>query len=258
MVRNYGRTRSGGYVIKRGKYANYMRRKYFRKGINRSRNPRGYLKIIRKLPEMAIVSSGLGTVNLVDPTTTCMQVNVLGLTTGAPTTLYDVAFSMRFRLDQVLQSGDITSLADKYKIKSAYVRVFYNNTGSSTAVAPALAQVGGMPTLQFITDHDDAILPGTLDRLRERMGVKYKTFKNVSSFIGIKCNPRCTREVFATGTVSGYEQVSKPIWLDSASDDVEHYGIKGVITGIPLVDPNDLLSLLKFDVALTIEAADFQ
>lgn len=239
-------------------YANKMRMKYFRKAIKRTRNPRGYLKIIRKLPEIAIANSGLGTVTLTDPTSTCMNVNVLGLTTGAPTTLYDVAFSMRFRLDQILQASDITQLADKYKIKSAYVRVFYNNTSANSTYLPSQAQAGGMPTLQYITDHDDAILPTTLDRLRERMGVKYKTFKNSSSYIAIKVNPRCTREVFATGTVSGYEQVSKPIWLDSASDDVEHYGIKGVITGVPLVDPEQLLSLFKFDVAVTVEAADFQ
>jgi len=258
MVRQYGRTRSGGIVVNRRKYANYMRKKYLKKAIRRSRNPRGYLKIIRKLPELAIVNSASGAVNLVDPTTTCMQVNVLGLTTGAPTTLYDVAFSMRFRLDQLLQSSDITNLADKYKIKSAYVKVFYNNTQATSTYSPALNQAGGMPTLQYITDHDDAILPGTLDRLRERMGVKYKTFKSGSSYIGIKVNPRCTREVFATGTVSGYEQVSRPIWLDSASDDVEHYGIKGVICGVPLEDPSQLLSLFKFDVAVTVEAADFQ
>lgn len=242
----------------RRRRANALRRKYMKRKVNYRRNPRGYLKIVRKLPEMAIVNSGLGTVNLVDPTTSCLQTNVLGLTTGATNTLYDVAFSMRFRLDQLLQSSDITNLADKYKIKSAYVRIFYNNSQATSTYSPALAQVGGMLVIQFITDHDDAILPGTLDRLRERMGVKYKIFKNGSSYVAIKCNPRCTREVFATGTVSGYEQVSRPIWLDAASDDVEHYGIKGVITGVSLQDPNELLALFKFDVAVTVEAADFQ
>lgn len=238
------------------KSAKPMRRK--RNYRRRYRGGKGYLSIVRKLPELAIVNTGLGTINIVDATTTCLNANVLGLTTGAPTTLYDVAFSMRFRLDQVLGASDIVNLCDKYKLKHVYVRIFYNNTGSSTAYSPALAQVGGMPTIQYITDHDDAIVPATLDRLREKMGVKYKSFKNTSSYIAIKCNPRCTREVFATGTVSGYEQVSRPIWLDSASDDVEHYGIKGVITGVPLTDPNDLLSLFKFDVAVTIAGADFQ
>lgn len=218
----------------------------------RARSGKGYVKVIRKLPEIAVTNTGVGTVAVTDPTASCVQITNLGLSLGASANLYDVAFSMKFRLDQVINSTDITGFADKYKIKGAYVRVYYNNSNSSTG------SLGGMPFLQYITDHDDATVPSSANSLREKMGVKLKTFSNASSYIGIKCNPKPTREVFATGILTGYEQPTKSLWLDCNNPNVEHYGIKGVISQLYLTAPASAQQMLKFDVALVVEAKDFQ
>lgn len=234
-----------------------LRRRWAKRRLNkmvryRPRTGQGYLKLIRKLPEIAVTNTGAGTVAVTDPTGSCVSITNLGLSLGASANLYDIAFSMKFRLDQIINSGDITSFADKYRIKGAYVRVYYNNSNSSTG------SLGGMPFLQYVTDHDDGVVPSSANALREKMGVKFKTFQNASSYIGIKVNPTPTRQVFATGILSGYEIPSKSVWLDCGTPNVEHYGIKGVISQLYLTAPASAQQMLKFDVALVVEAKDFQ
>lgn len=234
-----------------------LRRRFLKRRLNRfvryrTKTGTGYLKVIRKLPEIAVTNTGAGTCALTDPTGSCVSITNLGLSLGASANLYDVAFSIKFRLDQVINSGDITGFADKYKIKGAYVRVYYNNSNSSTGTQ------GGMPFLQYITDHDDALVPTSANALREKMGVKLKTFSNASSYVGIKCIPKVSRQVFATGLLSGYEQPNRPVWIDCANNNVEHYGIKGIISQMYLPAPASAQCMMKFDVALVIEAKDFQ
>lgn len=255
LVRKTTRTRT--YVRKVGRMGGYTlggrinRYKYMKYRRNRT----GYIKIIRKLPEIAYSNSnvaGIGTVT--DPTGTCLNATILGSTIGsvAANNLYDIGFSLNFRLDQVINSADITALVDKYKIKGAYVRVYYNNSNSSSSTQ------GGMPLVQYITDHDDKLVPLSQNSLREKMGVKFKTFQNASSYIGMKCRPVPNKTVFATGILNGYEVPSRPVWLDAANTNIEHYGIKGILSSVYLPANTSAASLFKFDIALVIEGKDFQ
>lgn len=232
-----------------------LRRRWLRRRKMRPlmpKHPKGYLKIIRKLPEIALYNSAVGSAAVVDPTGSCLSTTVLGLSTGATANLYDVAFSLKFRLDQVINSADLTTIADKYKIKGAYVRVYFNNSNSSTTT------LGGMPFIQYVTDGDDAAVPTSVNQLREKMGVNFKTFKNASTYIGMKVIPKPNREIYATGVFTGYEPVSRPIWIDCNSVAVEHYGIKGILSQLPLQAPATTQSIVKFDVALVVELKDFQ
>lgn len=239
--RNMGYTLRGS--IRRYRYLNY------------TRNSKGYIKIMRKLPELAYSNDSVeGAGKVTDPTGTCLNATVLGTTVGsvASNRLYDISFSLNFRLDQIINSTDITQLADQYKIKGAYVRIYYNNSNSSSSTQ------GGMPCIQYITDHDDKVIPLNVNSLREKMGVKFKTFKNASSYIGIKCRPLPNREVFATGILTGYERPTKSVWLDCSNPNIEHYGIKGILSSVYLPPNTSAASIFKFDVALLIEAKDFQ
>jgi len=230
-----------------------MRRGRFRYYGTRPRRARtGYIALTRKLPEIAITNTAVGTVAVTDPTTNCLSITNLGLSLGASANLYDIAFSMKFRLDQLINSTDLTQIADKYKILGAYVRIFYNNSNSSTG------SLGGMPFLQYITDHDDATVPPSANSLREKMGVKFSTFKNASSYIGIKCRPMPTRQVFATGILSGYELPTKPLWLDCNNPNVEHYGIKGILSQVYLTNPASAQQQFKFDVTLMVAGKEIQ
>lgn len=234
-----------------------LRRRWAKRRLNKykrynNKTGKGYLKLIRKLPEIAIYNSAAGVATLIDPTSSCVNITNLGLSTGATANLYDIAFGLRFRLDQIINSTDVTTLADKYKIKSAYVRLYYNNSNSSTGTQ------GGMPFVQYITDHDDASAPLSANTLREKMDVKFKTFQNGSSYIGIKVNPKPVREVYATGVLTGFEQPNRSVWLDCANPNVEHYGIRGVFSQVYLPAPAAAQSIFKIDVAIVLEAKDFQ
>lgn len=233
----------------RSKRRNY-RRKYRGRLYKRGRKT-GSIYLTRKLLEMAISNSGTtGGVTLVDPSATCLQVGATALSVGSSQG-YDVPFSLRFRLDQIINSSEIQALCDKYKIVGAYLRIYYNKSGS------AAGATAGMPYVEYITDHDDANVP-TVSFLREKMGVHLKTFANASSYIGMKCIPKPTREIYATGIATAYELPTKPIWIDMGNPSVEHYGIKGVLHNVFLPNGNALTEVFKFDVTLKIVGKDIQ
>lgn len=163
---------------------------------------------------------------------------------------YDVPFSLKFRLNQIINHTDITTLCDSYKIAGVYVRMYYNKTGS------AAGATAGMPYVEYITDHDDS-LPPTVLELREKMGVKLKTFKNASSYIGIKCYPKAQYEVYTSGGVALAVPRKNP-WLNAANDAVDHFAIKGVIHNMYLPAGAALTEVMKIDVSYTILGKDFQ
>lgn len=227
-------------------------RKYGRPYVRRGKfyGRQGGFKLLRKLPDMAIKSTNVqGNPNAVDSTGTCISLGGTNLSVGSSAG-WDVPFSLKFRLDQLINSTDITGIADRYKIVGAYVKLFYNK---SNAQAGATA---GMPYIEFIQDHDDAT-PPTLQGLREKMGVKMATFKNASSYIPIKCKPLPSREIFSNGISTAYEVPSKSVFINSSYPSVEHYGIKGIIHNmwLPAVDGQEVV---KVDVTLAVVAKDLQ
>lgn len=238
--RNYRKRRGAKKSKKYGKRGRYAK----------ATKGGGGFTIYRKLPDMAIKSTNVqGNPNAVDSTGTCITLGGANLSVGSSAG-WSIPFSLKFRLDQLINSTDITGIADRYKIIGAYVRLFYNK---SNAQAGATA---GMPYVEYKTDHDDAT-PPTVNSLREKMGVKLSTFKNASSFIGIKCRPLPSREVFSNGLSTAYEVPRSAIFINSAYPAVEHYGIKGVIHNmwLPAVDGQEVI---KVDVALRVIAKDLQ
>lgn len=239
MPRKYGRR---AFKPKR----RYGRKRYVRK---RAAAPRGHIRINRRLPEMFITNSSVtNTPVVVDTTGSCLQL-------GAPVPnqwgTYDLPFTLQFMLSQVLNNSDIVSIADKYKIKSAYVRIFFNS--GTTSVGSAYS----MPQVYHIIDQDDST-PITPAQLREKMGVKYKTFKNESSYIGIKVRPVPNMTVYNTALSSGYAIPSKSMFLDCNSPSVPHYGVKGVLTNVNLPATSVAQVGFKFDISVTLEARDIQ
>lgn len=212
-------------------------------------SPTGYLKVIRRTPEMFITNSSVAnTPVVVDSTGSCLQL-------GAPVPnqwgTYDLPFSTQFMLSQVLNSSDITNIADKYRIKACYIRLFFNSSNSSVGSAYS------MPQVYHITDHDDSTVP-TVNQVREKMGVKYKTFKNASSYIGIKLNPRPLGELYKSALSTGYSPLKSAPWIDCNNNDVPHYGLKGVLTNVNLPATSVAQTGFKFDITLVIEAKDIQ
>lgn len=211
--------------------------------------PTGYIKVVRRSPEMFITNSAVANTPVVNDTTgSCLQL-------GAPVPnqwgTYDLPFSAQFQLNQLLNSSDITNLADKYRIKGVYIRLFFNSSNSS------VGSLYSMPQVYHVTDHDDSIVP-TVGQIREKMGTKYKTFKNASTYIGIKLNPRPLGELYRSAISTGYTPLKTAPWIDCNQPDVPHYGLKGVLTNVNLPVNTVAQTGFKFDITMVIEAKDIQ
>lgn len=230
----------------------YRRKRYAR------RNPfgrQGGFYITRKLPLMAVSGTAAGTVALADPTASCITLGTPSLSVGFSNDVYDIPFSLKFQLDQLVQDGDLTSIGDQYKILKSYLRLYYNNSNNAYSALAGTGKLTSMPFVQYITDEDDASVP-TQDRLRAKMGVKLATFKNNSSYIGIQCRPRPTMEVYAGGATSAYSPMQT--WIDMTDADVPHYAIKGILTQVPLLDTEQGTAVFTFDVALNVAVKGLQ
>lgn len=229
----------------------YRRKRILRRGFG----SQGGFYITRKLPLIAVSGTAAGTVALADPTTTCLSVGVPTLSTGFSNNVYDIPFTMKFQLNQLSESSDITSICDQYKIQAAYVRLFYNNSNNAYGAAAGTGFLTSMPFVQYITDHDDGTLP-TMTRLRAKMGVKLSTFRNNSSYIGMKVRPKPSMEVYSAGTAYAVPNTSP--YIDTTDDDVPHYAIKGFLCQVPLLDPEQGTAAFTFDVALRVVAKGLQ
>lgn len=227
----------------------YMRRnpvwslKYGKKQKN------GGFSLIRKLPVITLGSSaaGAGLATLTDPTGTCLAYNVLGLSPGT-TNQYDVAFSLKFQLNQLLSFTDITQIADQYRINNVLVKLasaFQVSTGFGAAV----------PYVEYIQDHDDANVP-TLSLMRTKMGVKTKYFGPTKTLIKMGVRPKTADEIYNNGVTTAYG-VNNRQWINCDYPAAEHYAIKGILHNVPLTGVANQ-GLMNFDISFSVSAKDLQ
>lgn len=218
------------------------------------RAPQGRFNITRKLSMIQTYShpSVAGTMQLNDPSGTCLTLGSPVLVTGT-TTVYDIPFSMKFRLDQLMNSSDITNLADKYRINSVKVKVHANGlTTNYTGLSAA-----GQPWIEYIADHDDATVP-SISQIREKMGVKTKYFSGVKAAVSMGVRPRVADTVFANGVSSGYAVNRFSQYINSTYPNVEHYAIKGVLHNVQLSGTANVVNLFDWDVTQFVTVADLQ
>lgn len=214
----------------------------------------GYLKLVRKTALIQTYSNSAvaGTVVKVDPTGTCLNLGTPVAITGT-TNCYDIPFSMSFRLDQLMNSTDVTNLADQYKIDSVKVKlhvngisnIYLNNAGST------------QPWVEYIQDYDDAAVP-SLSLMREKMGVKTKYFSGNKFAVTMGVRPRIADAVFNNGITTAYAVNKRSQFLNSTYPSVEHYGLKGVLHNVQLSGNTNVSSLFDWDVTQYITAARLQ
>lgn len=212
---------------------------------------KGFFKIARKLPEIYVRNTSVaGTIQNNDPTTTCVQLGtpIADSVTGT----YSVPFSMTFRLDQLINYTDISNIADQYKISYVVIRCTYQSTQSG------VGSLSIMPNLQWIQDHDDNVLPASVNALREKMGAKFKTFGfNKVCKIGVR--PRVQdSNAGAGGVVQNAIVSNKSVWLNTLYTNTEHYGIKGILSNVNLATTATTLTSFKFDITAYVCAKDLQ
>ncbi|AMB43008.1 hypothetical protein [Circovirus-like genome DHCV-5] len=162
-----------------------------------------------------------------------------GQTHDVSTTSYQGAAT--FTLDDVKGYTDFTSLYDQFMITHAQIHVTLitnpdsaypiNGTGSSAVINPN----NWFPKLWYVFDSDDSSTL-SLDVIRERQGVKYKTLRPNSTMI-INIKPRCLVQTYRTATSTGY--APRRMFLDVATGyNVPHYGLKFCVDTMGL-DPTD-------------------
>lgn len=214
-------------------------------------NKKGFLSLTRKLPEIYIRNSAVaGVAQNNDPTTTCMSIGTPIADAVGGT--YTIPFSMKFRMNQIINYTDITNLADNYKIKWVLIKMTYQSTQSS------VNSLSIMPNIQWIVDHDDANVPASINELREKMGVKIKTF-GFNKMHKLLVYPRIQDTVSgASGVVTNAAVSQKQLWINSTYPDVDHFSIKGLLSNVSLPVLSGGLTSFKFDVTMKVHAKDFQ
>lgn len=219
------------------------------------RTGRGFISLVRKMPIINVINTGVdGSASLVDPTGFVASIGTPVLSPGFGSEVYDIPFSLKFNLKSLIQSGDMVSLCDQYKIAGAYVRIFYNN---SNLAMGGTGKPASMPFVQYITDHDDATIPDPVN-FRAKMGVKLQTFRNNSSYIGIKARPVPAAEVYGSEGTTAYSVPRRSPWLNTSDADVPHYAIKGILSQVTLSPIEIQTSVFTFDIAEHVLGKDFQ
>lgn len=241
--RNYRKKRSNRVIRRTGWFGS--------KRVQFARSKKGFLKLTRKTWDVAMASGGpAGQMSQFDqtPGATCLQIGTPVLSNGASTTPnYDVPFSLKFRLSQLINFGDVTTICDQYKLAGVYVRVFYNKSESSPAFS------GYMPYIEYINDMDDAS-PPNINSMREKMGVKTKPL-SANKPVKIYIKPKIKLDT------SGGVQAIQPVysqWINTAFSDVDHYAIKGVIKGVYLPGTNPGQERITFDIVQKVLCKDIQ
>ena len=215
-----------------------------------ARTSKGFLKLVRKLPEIyATTTNSNPGLTIQDPTSTCLQLGAPILDPNGVT--YSYPFVLTFQLNQIINHTDITNLCDAYKLKYVNVGCTYQCTQTSVTSSTI------MPNITWITDHDDNTLPVSVNNLREKMGSKMRTF-GMNKLLKIGVKPRVAAPVY-NGVLSAYS-IPKPQWLNSTYDAVPHYAIKGILNNVSVGLIGSVLPFtsFKFDVTTTILAKDFQ
>lgn len=133
----------------------------------------------------------------------------------------DVPFSFRFRLVDLPPAAvtDFTGLYDQYKIRAVKVSIIprSNDYGSGITAARIFS----------VLDYDDSIIPGSLNEILQYQNVKMTTYGKVHSRY---FKPSVNFQGGILGTTNNMALPKKNVWIDIASTDVPHFGMKGVIT----------------------------
>lgn len=154
-----------------------------------------------------------------DPANILDQASVAWPAESMPNT-YQNQFACVHRLNQLEVPGDFTNLFDRYKI---------TGVKATFLMQVSDAPVGGtniLPTVLYATDYDDN-LPPVYTNMRQKQNVKQRILTANKPF-SIFYRPRLSGVASANGlaSVGAITTSSKNQWVDTATGDVDHYGLK--------------------------------
>jgi len=205
----------------------------------------GLFAIQRKIPYSNIFCNGAGTISQSGAAGT-LFFNTPELVAGT-TRVYNIPFTMCFRLDSLQSSSDVIAIADQYKMPKVAITFKFNVSSNSPYNAS-----GCIPYIQYYIDNDDRSIP-TVAGFRTRMGVK-------SVYPGQSGRPSRTIIVYpkvadviysSTASLTNAYGQSKSQWIDTANPNVEHYGLKGCLMNMNL-DTATQPNLIDYDITASL------
>jgi len=143
------------------------------------------------------------------------------ITLRADTTPLTPGFAFYYNVGLLPQWGTFAALYDEYKFAAVKIK-FIPAITVSTPDAPA-------PLFAYCLDFDDAIVPTSMDTMRQHQDLKYKLMVKPFS---VYFKPRFQRLVGTTDSPAGFAETSTQSargWLDCAETAgplVRHYGLK--------------------------------
>lgn len=142
-------------------------------------------------------------------------------------TTADVFWDFRATLTDVPSSSEFTALYDQYKINAFKLTIMPRSTEAS--VGQDSSVIGS------VIDYDDNVTPTNVTQLVQYQNLKMTRGSRIHTRY---VKPKIATQVFQTGVLPGYG--SSKSYIDVASPDVPHYGLKGYIQQTATVQTFDL------------------
>lgn len=134
-------------------------------------------------------------------------------------------WNQSFRLNDLPNYTEFTSLFDAYTIRGVKVTFFPNQVDSEIGGAG-----GSVPRITCVKDYDDGTnLTAESDAL-QYTGCKVWEMNRVKS---IYIRPLAAQVVWNGGVASGYSQARRNTWIDANNPGVIFYGLKGTASTFP-------------------------
>lgn len=145
---------------------------------------------------------------------------------------------IEFKLNELPNVGEFTSLFDKYRIKAVQVKIV-PVVSAYDINAPATAAF--RPNIHSAIDYNDSTNPGSITDLFQydnyRMTPGDRTHSRYFA-------PRVAQEVYRSAVSTNYAMLDKNVWLDctAGGTDVPHFALKVCIDSVPGLPVDYVLS----------------
>jgi len=158
--------------------------------------------------------------------------------------------SLQFMLSHLANVSEIVNLYDNYRIKKVVVQVI--PSFNSSDLAQVAGGTHGIPCMHYAVDSDDATVPANRTAIMEN---SYCRTVRLDGPFNIVIVPRAQNVIATSGGGSAAGgMLPSNTWLDTASQNVPHYGLKFWIDELVQVSADSSSRpFVKFSVTYYLE-----
>jgi len=156
-----------------------------------------------------------------------------------------------FKLSNVLQSGDLTALYDRYKINGIKIKIIPLSNMASTNGQ------GLIPTMLYHTDYDDALTPTDDATVRVKAGAKEVRLDRTRT---IYIKPKIADAILGASAGTAYSVPKAAPYINMSYPDVPHYGLKMYFRDVNLnsATASSTNTCIRFETTYYISCKDPQ